>query len=124
MAASTVSGTTNASGVVIFRVAGGGVNPGPPGQAAEPTANCIAVTADGVPLGSLSPAFFDKNGNALITGADFGLFQNDLFGSYRFRSDYNQDNALTGGDFALFQNQLFGAFAEVAAAAAVRTFRK
>jgi len=107
----TVSGTTNASGVVIFRVAGGGVHPGPPGQAPEPTLNCISVTADGVPLGTLSPAFFDHNGDKIINGQDFGLFQNDLTGSYRARSDYTQDGLiLNGQDFGLFQNQLNGGF--------------
>lgn len=105
----TISGTTNASGVVIFRVAGGGSNPALNGP--EATVNCIAVTADGVPLGSLSPAYFDHNGDALIRGNDAGIFSNDLSpAAYRFRSDYNQDGVVNGSDAGLFSNQLFGAF--------------
>jgi len=105
--ARSMSGVTNSLGAVIFRVSGGSFNS--VGNAADP-ANCISVTADGVPLGTLSGATFDQNGVGNITGADAGLFQNDLFGAYRHRSDYNKDGLVSGADGALMNNQLFGSF--------------
>jgi hypothetical protein len=107
----SVSGTTNASGVVVFKICGASNNTIPNGP--EPV-NCVSVVADGVPLGSFSVATFDENGSGLIDGSDFGLFANDRNAvqpaNYRNRSDYNKDNVVNGSDFSLFANARNGQY--------------
>jgi len=105
--AKTISAATNASGVVVFKICGASNNTVPNG--AEP-ANCVSVTADGVPLGTFSCATFDENGDGAINGSDTGLYANDRFGAYKNRSDYNKDNVVSGPDTSLFANARFGAY--------------
>jgi hypothetical protein len=102
--ANSVTGVTNASGVLVISVAGAGNGVGAP-----TTTKCVAVTADGVPLSNLGAATADYNGTSGVNSLDGGQFASDLFsGSYRARSDYDGNglvNSLDGGAWAAI---LFG----------------
>lgn len=96
-AAKTVSGTTNASGVVTFRIVGGGLTSG-----AAVTAPCITVTADGVPMTTIRASAFDVNGGTGVTGADVTLTKFDANNApTRTRTDFNKSGGVTGADVTL-----------------------
>jgi len=78
--AHTVSAVTNASGVATFKVCGGGAHVGGGSDPDAPT--CIAVTADGVPLGNLDAMYFDMNGLDCYNISDFGLFSSNFNAPY------------------------------------------
>jgi len=105
-ASKTVSGVTNASGVVVFAVAGSGS-----GAGALSSTRCVTVTADGVPMNSLGAATADYNGTGGVSPTDGGQFAADLFafpGVYRARSDFNSDLAVTPTDGGVWAGILFG----------------
>ena len=114
--ARSISATTNALGVVVFKICGASNNTVLNGP--EPV-NCVSVTADGVPLGSFSCATFDENGNFSpgpdgINGVDTALYAADRNAiqpaNYRNRSDFNKDGAVSGPDTALFATCRFGTY--------------
>jgi len=94
--ASTLSGTTNASGQVTMRVVGSSNN----GGARRASNACAAVTADGVPMGSLIASAFDLYGNVGVGGNDLFLWGLDFVNAPTIsgRSDYDADNVVGGND--------------------------
>ena len=113
-AARTVSATTNASGIAVFRVLGGSnVLASADAGAAD---GCASVTADGVPLGNLSVATADMNaanvGGAGVTGTDTVLFTGNRFGGpalYRPRANFaGVVGSIDGVDTVQFTGYRFG----------------
>jgi hypothetical protein len=111
--AHTISATTNASGVAVFRVVGGS-------NAATPSSagigeGCATVTADGVPLGSYSVATPDYTLGGNVGGPDLLYFNYGLFnsGTGGYRSRYNfvapTGSGIGGPDLIAFNSFLFGA---------------
>jgi hypothetical protein len=98
--AKTVSAVTNASGVVTFRIVGGGLTSG-----AAVTTPCVSVTADGVPLTTVRAATFDMNGSSGVTSADLTLTKFDFnTAPTRTRSDFNKSGSVTTADLTLIKN--------------------
>jgi len=102
--AKTVSATTNASGVAVFRILGRiGVNPG---FATGKVSGCATVTADGVPFGSVNVAVADLDGAGGCGPADGSLFlaDRDNAGSPKnqARSDYNGVGGVNPADGSIF----------------------
>jgi hypothetical protein len=107
-AAQSVSATTNASGVAVFRIVGAAFAAG--SGTAGVGEGCATVTADGVPLGALSVATADLSGNlAGVGNNDFLMASQAIFNAalcapcYRSRINYvgavgTYDNA----DFTYF----------------------
>ncbi len=104
--AKTITGATNASGVVSFTIAGGAANGGgnPPGVGA----GCASVTADGVPLGSLTVGCPDENSINGVDATDTANYFGDRFGAYRGRSDLNGDGVVDVLDTARYFQFRFG----------------
>lgn len=99
-AAKTVSGVTNASGVVTFRVVGGGLTSG-----VAITAPCVTVTADGVAMNTIRSSTFDVNGAGGLTLADITLAKNDFTNNpTRTRSDFNKSGSVTLADITIIKN--------------------
>ena len=112
--AHTISATTNASGVAVFRVVGAtpGIVPSSPGIGE----GCVSITADGVPLGAYSVATPDYSGGGAVNGSDLLYFSYGLFtsptptGGYRSRYNYSNSGGagnVNGADllaFAAFLN--------------------
>ena len=113
--AHTISATTNASGVAVFRVVG--ASSGIVGSSPGIGEGCASITADGVPLGSYSVATPDYNSGGKVDGSDLLFFNYGLFnpptptGGYRSR--YNYSNAggagnVNGSDALFFNGFLSG----------------
>lgn len=112
--AHTVSATTNASGIAVFRISGysniTSTSPIPPG-AGE---GCATVTADGVPLGSYSVATPDLRGatgvgtDLGVNGGDTVIYTSNRFGgaaAYRPRANFARASgtqAIDGGDTVIY----------------------
>jgi hypothetical protein len=98
----TVSGVTDAAGLVSFRIVGGGLTSG-----AAVLVPCISVTADGVPLNTIRSSTFDENGAGGLTLADVTLAKNDVgLNNGRTRTDFNKSGTLTLADVTLIKNVL------------------
>ena len=98
-AAKTVTGVTDAAGLVTFRVVGGGNLAG-----VHTTAPCVSVTADGVPLNTVRAATFDMNGSSGVTLGDITLAKNDFTFNPTFtRSDFNKNGAVTLADITVIK---------------------
>lgn len=114
--AHTVSATTNASGIALFRIQGySNVLAGTAAGAGE---GCATVTADGVPLGQYSVATPDMNGanggSALgVTGGDTTLYNANRFGgagAYRPRANFARSavtQVIDGGDTTIYNKFRF-----------------
>ena len=104
-AAKTVSVTTNASGVAVFRLLGRVLtNPGPGSGVAS---QCAVVTADGVPFGTVNVATGDLNGGGGINPADGALFLADrdtppANTRNLARSDYNGSGLVNPADGGIY----------------------
>jgi len=99
-AAKTVSAVTDASGVVTFRVVGGGLTSG-----VAIIAPCVSVTADGVALNTIRSSTCDMNGSGGVTSADITLAKNDNnTNPARTRSDFNKSGSVTSADITLLKN--------------------
>lgn len=115
--AHTVSATTNASGIAVFRVQGySNVTSATAAGAGE---GCATVTADGVPLGAYSVATADMNGanggsNLGVSGGDTTLYNGNRFGgapAYRPRANLARavgPQAIDGGDTTIYNKFRFG----------------
>jgi hypothetical protein len=117
--AKTVSATTNSSGVATFRIVGWAVNLTGSGSSAGAGQGCATITADGVPMGSLTVSSPDQDGNGAVGLGDFILFVNDRFsctgvgtctgsGNGRGRSDFDGDGSVALADLIAFVNYRFG----------------
>jgi len=96
----TVSGVTNASGVVTFRIVGGGLTSG-----AAITSPCISVTADGVPMNTIRSSNVDMNGAGGLSAADITLAKVDLNSApTRTRADFNKSGTVTAADVTLLKS--------------------
>jgi len=108
----TVVALTDATGTATFRVVGNALNPGggvfnapAPGYGS----GGASVSADGVPLGTLTVSSFDENGTSGVNTVDIALFLNDRFSfnpgnavaTERGRSDFDGNAALNPVDLAL-----------------------
>jgi hypothetical protein len=113
--AHTISATTNASGIAVFRVVGAGkvVAASDPGVGE----GCASITADGVPLGAYSVATPDYNGGGTVNGSDLLFFNFGLFtaptptGGYRSRYNYSNSGGagnVNGSDALAFNGFLAG----------------
>jgi len=100
-AARSVSGVTNASGVVTFRIVGGGI------QATPDVAACVSVTADGVALNTLRASMFDISGAGGLALGDITVAKNDLnLFPARTRADVSKNGILQLGDITIMKNTL------------------
>jgi hypothetical protein len=96
-----VSGTTDALGVVTFTIVGAAKHPGGTGWA-TPGPGCISITADTYPIGVASANNYDLNGALGGSGNGVGITDLPLWlqdwnggaGTYKPRSDYNQNGAV------------------------------
>ena len=110
--AHTISATTNASGIAVFRVVGAAKIIG--AADAGVGEGCATITADGVPLGSYSVATPDYNGGGAVNGSDLLFFNTALSTSPAgYRSRYNYSNSggagnVNGSDFLFFNGFLTG----------------
>ncbi len=97
-AAVSVSATTDAFGVATFTAIGGGKHPG--GIFPGAGAGCIEIRADSYLLGTATAVVYDLNGANLggngVSISDLPLFLDDWgdSGTYRGRSDFNQDGSI------------------------------
>jgi hypothetical protein len=101
---STVTGITDMTGTVTFRIVGSGI----PGSARTLPA-CLSATADGVPLQPSIVSAFDLDGVNGVNCRDASVLAGDLFsGQYRGRSDFNSDGKVDALDLGLFARAMFG----------------
>src|SRR5687767_8898190 len=109
-AANTITGVTNAVGVVTFQIVGGSYNVGttPPGHIAP----CATVIVDpggfAVPFPALRVGAFDENGAMGVGGADIFAWGRDFISGINFgRSDFDGSGGVGGGDLFLWGQDFF-----------------
>ena len=90
----TVQGTTDASGQITLRVAGGGITG--PGSGF----NCGVLYADGVMIRHFNVGIYDLNSVNGLNVADLSLWFGDAFGTYTGRADYDCSQSVAPPDLA------------------------
>jgi hypothetical protein len=98
----TVSGYTNAAGLVAFTVLGNSFT-----SATHTGLACARIYADGVLLSSPSVAAFDLDGASGVAVGDLAQWLGDLgAGVYRGRADYDGSASVAVGDLAQWLGRL------------------
>ena len=95
-----VSAVSDATGTARFRIVGG-ATPGAPG----PSAGCVLISAQNLPLGTASVQIYDLDGASGVSGNDLSLWMADFFAAgnpERSRSDYDCNGSVGGNDLALW----------------------
>jgi hypothetical protein len=104
--AKTISKYTDHNGRVTWRIVGSANNLG---NSSGHTVGCAAITADGVPLGSVTVSAFDQNLTGSVTSSDLSKFSVDFYSPYfRARSDHNCTGTVTSSDLARFAIVFYG----------------
>ncbi|MFI5370200.1 MAG: hypothetical protein ACHQ52_01490 [Candidatus Eisenbacteria bacterium] len=88
----TFTGYTNATGVVVLNIAGGGTS----------AAALASIRADGVPLAQRAVASTDQNGDLVVTPADLAAID-ALLGTTDKRGDLDGDGVVTAADVNILQ---------------------
>jgi hypothetical protein len=102
-----VSGVTDGTGVVTFRVQGGANNTASGTPAAA--FNCGVVYADGVNMGPINVGAYDQNGAGGVTPPDVSVWLSDSFdGDIEGRSDFNATNTVNPADLSVLLGVVLG----------------
>jgi hypothetical protein len=103
-----VSLFTDNTGTATFVLTGAGTNLG---GASGPGIGCVRVYADGIPMGTITPAIADQNGAASAPGVEItdlsAILRDFGTGIYFGRSDLDHDGAVTIADLSVWL-RIFG----------------
>lgn len=102
-----ISGVTDGTGVVTFRIQGGAANTFSGSPAAG--INCGVVFADGVNMGPINVGAYDENGAGGVGPADVSVYLADQFDpDVEGRSDFNATGTITPADLSLLLGVVLG----------------
>ncbi len=111
----TISATTNATGVALFRLVGSATNP-TGGNLPKSLSGCASISADNQPLGTVTVNAYNEDNStgggpgSGVGGNDLASWKGDFFTAgnpYFGRSDFDCNLAIGGNDLSVWLGVFF-----------------